>query len=197
MKTPMICVMLLATSLIPTQSLVARAAQAAATNKPAAQAQQEKDANERVDLPDMNAINLAPAVTLPQGENAWSIQILSRGGLTGRGRGDLTVTSDGSLAWTSDVRSCGGKLPDDQLLEITKVVVTLGRLSTSKGTIPVGGCYDCYVTTMILQRREADGMGHRYAVSWNDTSYKQVPAEVLQLSETLMAQLLAHKGCER
>lgn len=38
------------------------------------------------------------AIPLPEGDGAWVLQIVSRGGITGRGAGDVVVISDGRLA---------------------------------------------------------------------------------------------------
>jgi hypothetical protein len=52
-------------------------------------------------------------------------------------------------------------------------------------------------TTMILQRRRADGVARTYLVSWDDRSWRKLPLDALALSETLNAQLMEQKACAR
>src|SRR5262245_29554225 len=59
--------------------------------------------------PNLQVVDTAPAIPAAFGsiqkielspkENAWAVQIMSRGGIIGIGRGDLAITSQGNLAW--------------------------------------------------------------------------------------------------
>src|SRR5436309_3394663 len=49
-------------------------------------------------------------IALPSGDNAWTVQIVTDGGLTGSGRGDLTGTSEGNVSRSGAEDSCHGRL---------------------------------------------------------------------------------------
>src|SRR5262245_62241284 len=49
-------------------------------------------------------------VELSPEANSWAVQIISRGGYTGTGRGDLTITSQGRLGWNAVENQCNVKL---------------------------------------------------------------------------------------
>src|SRR5215813_11588555 len=59
-----------------------------------------------------------PTVALPAGfggfrkvelspeANSWAVQIITRGGLDGKGKGNLTITSRGHLVWNESRNQC-------------------------------------------------------------------------------------------
>jgi len=130
-------------------------------------------------------------IALPPGDNAWAVQIVSRGGFTGSGRGDLTVTSEGILTWSGAGGSCYGRLTDEAMQSIAKIVLPTNGTAYLESKLS-GLCGDCYVTTMILQRRGNGGAVRASVVSWDDASQARVSGEMMTIFEAVMA----HKGCK-
>ena len=117
---------------------------------------------------------------LPKGKDAWVVQIVTRGGFTGRGRGDVILTSDGDLRCSLSVfNSCANTLSPAALESLSKLVASANPKEW-KGK-PVGLCRDCYVSLLALQRRDAKGRGESYKVHFDDTTLAQMPEEVRRL----------------
>ncbi|HTF36781.1 MAG TPA: hypothetical protein VK651_00610 [Blastocatellia bacterium] len=140
-------------------------------------------------------LNLPSTVTvepiaLPPGENAWAVQIVSRGGFTGSGRGDLTITSDGKLIWNGPDGSCSRKLPDETMNALTNLVLAVDAPPSSTERSP-NMCADCYVTGIILQHRTGSGV-RAFSAIWDDPSQAKVSGNMIAVYEALMAQ----KGCK-
>ena len=140
-------------------------------------------------------LNLPSTVTvepiaLPPGENAWAVQIVSRGGFAGSGRGDLTLTSEGRLIWNFPDGSCSRKLPDETMNVLTNLVLAVDATPSSTERSP-NMCADCYVTGIILQHRTGSGVRASSAI-WDDPSQAKVSGNMIAVYEALMAQ----KGCK-
>ena len=140
-------------------------------------------------------LNLPSTVTvepiaLPPGENAWAVQIVSRGGFAGSGRGDLTLTSGGKLFWTGPDGSCSRKLPDETMNALTNLVLAVDAPQPSTERSP-NTCADCYVTGMILQHRTSSGV-RAFSAIWDDSGQAKVSGNMTAVYEALMAQ----KGCK-
>jgi len=130
-------------------------------------------------------------VELSPEANSWTVQITSRGGLAGIGRGDLTITSYGHLVWNGVENQCNVKLGDDalQMLAQTAFSVDASKWDGRKASF----CADCYVTTLILQRRERDGIVRTYIACWDDSTAGKIPEELRKVYDTFMA----YKGCRQ
>jgi hypothetical protein len=144
-----------------------------------------------------------PTVALPVGfggfrkvklspeANSWAVQIISRGGLAGHGRGNLTITSQGKLVWNSSKNRCNAKLGDDvlQMLTQTAFSANASKWGGQKSRI----CADCFVTAIVLQRREGDGIGRTYIAYWDSGTEENISDELRKVYETFMT----HKGCKQ
>src|SRR5215467_9242383 len=123
--------------------------------------------------------------------NSWAVQILSRGGIAGRGIGDLTITSQGDLLWNAAGNQCNAKLVDDVLQMLTQTVFSANASGWGKST--AGFCADCYIYAIALQRRESNGVESTYIASWDDTSAASIPADLRKVYDTFMT----YKGCKQ
>jgi hypothetical protein len=130
-------------------------------------------------------------IALPPGDNAWAVQIVSRGGFTGSGRGDLTVTSEGILIWNGADGSCSKKLTGEAMQALAKIVLAANAPATRSEASLSGLCGDCYVTTMILLRRGIEGVSAS-SVYWDDAGQAKVSADMITIYEAVMA----HRGCK-
>src|SRR5262245_51379339 len=129
------------------------------------------------------------SMRMPEGPNAWAIRILSQGGFTGRGRGDLEISSDGYRSWQGPPEPCAVELSADSLAELSEVVT---GLDSSAWTSPAASpCFDCYVTTMVLRRREQDGIERIYTVTWDDPARSDLSESVRKMYDAV----IARKGC--
>jgi hypothetical protein len=143
-----------------------------------------------------------PTIVLPAGmgafqivelspeANSWAVQIITRGGLAGKGKGDLTITSQGHLDWNEVKNQCHVKLRDDVLQTLTQ---TAFSANASEWGGKTSMCKDCYVTAIVLQRREGDGIGRTYIAYWDDGTAGKISEGLRKVYDTFMT----HKGCKQ
>ena len=117
----------------------------------------------------------------PQQPGGWVLQVLTRGGLDGRGTGDLSINSLGGFGISGrDVvatASHGAVVPElDQYIR---------AILPAQWTAPApsGICSDCIVTLMHLALRSVDGSVQTYSVFWDPTTQPQVPSELLRVHD--------------
>ena len=178
--------MSLALSLFPTSSFVPF------PQSQSKQLQQEKEKTKHPTVLNVPSGIVVQPITLPPGDNVWSVQIVSRGGFTGSGKGDLTMISDGMLYWSGTDGSCSSKLSQEVVQALEKVVLDANPSSFSNVRSATGVCADCYQTAMVVQHRTSSGTIRVSSASWEDVSQDKVPAEVMKIYESLMAL----KGCK-
>jgi len=144
-----------------------------------------------------------PTVLLPEGmgafqivglspeANSWVVQIITRGGIAGKGKGDLTITSQGRLVWNEIKNQCNVKLRDDVLQMLAQTAFSADA-SEWVGR-PSKVCSDCYVTAIVLQRREGDGIVRTYIAYWDDATAGKISGGLRKIYDTFMT----HKGCKQ
>jgi len=117
----------------------------------------------------------------PQQPGGWVLQVVTRGGLDGRGTGDLFINSiggagvsGGDVAWIS---SHGVIVPelDESIRAILPPHWTASR--------PSGICSDCVVTLMHLALRSMDGSVQTHSAFWDPTSRPQVATELMRIHD--------------
>ena len=134
-------------------------------------------------LPAALAGALSP-VELPKGADAWVVQVVTRGGFAGAGRGDVTVTSARAVACKPD-GACAGGLPTSAFESLAALVAAA---KPSRWVAPsVGPCRDCYVTALVLRRRDAKGREKTYTTYWDDATYAGAPEEARRIYESAFA----------
>lgn len=123
-------------------------------------------------------------VRLLQEKGSWVLEIQSGGGFHGRGRGGLTVTSEGRLTSTMPEAAC-------EVVLQPPVLETLARLARSARPfnnveLNASVCNDCYSTSMVLRRREADGSVRTYTAYWDDSTKKSIPSDVISIHDAIL-----------
>ena len=129
----------------------------------------------------------------PEGENTWTVQILTSGGFDGSGKGDLVFTSDGKFSRDQNPLTKNQFITSEALQKITdsvlKVQISEQNLKPLAEIVKESGkslCSDCYKTTLILFRRDADGTVKTFMTNWDVTTKSQVPEEILQIYENVI-----------
>ena len=143
---------------------------AVATGSAAAQSDQ-------VQLPPVFMGTVEPVVP-PEGAGAWTLQVITRGGFTGRGADDVVVVSDGS------VRRPSGTTPM-RPEALTPLAQRIRVMSPSLWTVGsrLGTCNDCFATLVVLTLRDRDGTLQTYTAFWDATTRARIPADVLQIHD--------------
>jgi len=135
-------------------------------------------------------ISVTP-VPLPPGDRAWAVQIVTAGGFTGKGKGNLTLTSDGTLLRDGPNGACSMKLPDETMKALTETVFAANAANNATESMDQRVCADCIVTAMVVTRRKADG-DETLAASWDDPNQAKIAADMLNIYQAVMA----NKDCK-
>jgi hypothetical protein len=130
-------------------------------------------------------------VELSPEANSWAVQIITRGGFDGKGKGDLTITSQGHLVWNEIKNQCNVKLRDDVLQMLTQTAFSADASKWVWQTSRI--CADCFKTAIVLQRREGAGIVRMYIASWDDGTAGKISEGLRQVYDTFMT----HKVCKQ
>jgi hypothetical protein len=123
-----------------------------------------------------------PQLLLPDGNGAWLIQVVTRGGILGTVQGDISVTSEGKFLCTKPDQGCPGNLKVPELQTLVEMIQP-GRLQI----FPVSLCSDCITSTIVISRRDAMGSVHTYTATWDITTKSRLPADVMRIYDALAA----------
>ena len=129
--------------------------------------------------------DIAPAAQ----PGSWVIQIVSRGGITGRGTGDVVVRSEGTLALSEPAAakpSAGAQPIGPDLMRPLHERVQAALPSQWTGSHLSSTCSDCDVTLMVIARRDANGAVRTHTAFWDAITKRGVPAEVLRIYEAAL-----------
>ena len=149
----------------------------------------------------MSVVGMAQSATLPSGTippmfkaaytdvtpaeqpGAWVIHVMTRGGFTGGGTGDLVVTSEGQRMLPESAKTTWW-LPLYVLKPLSERIRatepshwTPSRLST---------CADCVVTLLVLARRDSNGAVQTLSAFWDTTTHRSVAAEVMRIYDAAL-----------
>jgi hypothetical protein len=113
------------------------------------------------------------------------------GGLTGRGKGNVTVSWNGALACTPPQPVCGGALPPAAVERLANLVEALA--AGSRGGVTRVPCSDCYVTTLTVRRQTPDGAEIVSSYTWNDAELGGVPEPWKRLHAAIAAAALPRR----
>jgi hypothetical protein len=115
---------------------------------------------------------------LPNGPGAWVVHLFTAGGFTGRGRPAVTVIADGTYACGDIVPDNFRRLDADKLKMLSDVIMPaifkpdkkMERLPDSSPII----CNDCYITSVVLTRRDPDKNVRTYQSRGKSPQYKPI-----------------------
>jgi hypothetical protein len=179
----------LAISLISVQALFPAPQQAHNLNQSSQTQRVQKENKASQDskyvINQIGRISITP-VPLPAGDRAWAVQIVTTGGFTGKGRGNLTLTSDGTLLRDGPNGSCSMKLPDETMKALTETVFAASAINNAEELMAKYVCADCIVTAMVVTRRKTGG-DETLTASWDDATQEKVAADMLNIYQAVMA----------
>lgn len=118
-------------------------------------------------------------ITLPQEKGAWAIQLIRHGGILGGVRSTWLISSQGEVVKNDGGTPLSAKLTPDVLSKLTQLVTSAKFNVRDEPT--VSPCRDCYTSTLILYRREADGIERTYIISWDESTVKKLPQEIVDI----------------
>ena len=137
----------------------------------------------------INARDLQPQLpaalaAIPNGAEAWVLQVTTSGGVMGAGvrSANFAVTSEGRIV--CEAAECARSLPGGELRGLIDRLSKLDR-SLWPGVPSVAGqmtlCRDCLRTTLTLRRREGDIVAV-YAASWDPSQPLAAPIRELAIA---------------
>jgi hypothetical protein len=127
-----------------------------------------------------------PNPEFPEGKPDWVLQIVTSGGLDGRGRGDILINSLGKVTCSKKEMDCAEALSAPQARQFAGAIASIAPKSWGKSAI--GNCSDCYFTLLKLRIRDRDGEIHDFFAYWDSSTQSGIPKDVLRLY-TLAASL--------
>jgi hypothetical protein len=127
-----------------------------------------------------------PSLIFPPDDNAWVVRIVTSGGFTGRGAGNVTASSAGQVMCTL-VATCPERLVPETNRVFSQLVTTLRHAEPRGGRslLTPGGCSDCVTTDMMVQWRDADGE-HVIRYTWDLSTVRTIPDAALRLHAALI-----------
>jgi hypothetical protein len=113
------------------------------------------------------------------------VEVTTSGGFAGRGKGNVTVYSNGALACEPPMAACGPALAPQSAASLRALVLGLEPGAwTSPKAAP---CSDCYVTTLTVRRRVGNAQDIARSYTWNDAQAADVPPSVKRLHAAVLA----------
>ena len=120
----------------------------------------------------------------PETPGAWVLQVISRGGLDGRGTGDLAISSDGALTLFKSATAASA--PPGVLRSLRQFIQTTAPSQWTAGSRQ-GLCSDCLATLIVLTLRQSDGLLQTQTAFWDATTKGSVPADVLRIHDLALS----------
>jgi hypothetical protein len=119
----------------------------------------------------------------PTADGGWSVQVVTSGGIRGRGRGEFVVTSTGALTCTRASDQCSRMLSEDEARRVAALIAaaTAGAEWVRQ---PESTCSDCFKTTMTLRRREGE-IVRSLVAQWDDSQAAAPPLR--RLADAIVA----------
>jgi hypothetical protein len=118
------------------------------------------------DVPPIFAGVVRPLQPPPE-PGGWVLQVITRGGIGGRGSGDFAISSTGSLPFPAPE---GPRVVPANDLRLLREYVSTSTPSQWTARPVVSFCSDCVSTLMVLTLRTAAGTVHTYSAAWDQTT---------------------------
>src|SRR5262245_8121875 len=114
----------------------------------------------------------APQLALPDGNSTWLVQVVTSGGLLGKGGGDFTISSEGRIVCSLQLRCVNDFKP----LDLQPLVDVIHGVDLPTPTVPIVSlCRDCITRTITVTSRDSTGVLRVYTASWDDTTKEKMP----------------------
>jgi hypothetical protein len=125
-----------------------------------------------------------PQMLLPDGNGAWLVQVVTFGGILGKGDLDFAVSSEGKMSCSFQVRC-----PTDfKAADFHPLVGTIRDVVFPARPSPaISLCNDCITRRITISRRDSMGIVQTYTGSWDETTRDQVPQEVIRIYDAFRA----------
>jgi hypothetical protein len=126
-------------------------------------------------------------MAIPAEPGGWGLQILTRGGIMGKGAGEILMISDGRL---SCQRPNGGCVPTVTPAALRSLQEQIHVAANGPWQVlrPASICSDCLITDLVLTTRANDGSLITQRASWDPTTRRQQVPAIVQLHD-LVTQL--------
>jgi hypothetical protein len=130
-------------------------------------------------------VNAVRQIRPPEKPGAWVLQVISRGGLEGRGTGDVAITSDGALTLFKSGTTISA--PPGVLRSLGRFIQATTPSQWTAGSRLSGLCSDCFATLMVLTLRQSDGLDQTQTAFWDAATKGSVPADVLRIHDLALS----------
>src|SRR4030095_12507694 len=119
-----------------------------------------------------------PQLALPDGNSAWLVQVVTSGGLLGKGGGDFAISSEGKIVCSLQLRCA----PDFKPSNLQPLVEVIHAADLPTPAVPIVSlCRDCITRTITVSSRDSAGILRVYTASWDDTTKDKMPPEIIRI----------------
>ena len=119
-----------------------------------------------------------PQLALPDGNRVWLVQVVTSGGLSGKGGGDFTVSSEGRIVCSLQLRCANDFKPS----ALQPLVELIHAVDLPTPIVPIVSlCRDCITRTITVTSRDSTGVLRMYTASWDDTTKEKMPQEIIRI----------------
>jgi len=119
-----------------------------------------------------------PQLALPDGNSAWLVQVVTSGGLMGKGGGDFAISSEGRIVCSLQLKCA----QDFKPLNLQPLVEVIHAVDLPTPAVPIVSlCRDCITRTITVSSRDSTGVLRVYTASWDDTTKSKMPREIIRI----------------
>jgi hypothetical protein len=128
----------------------------------------------------------AQPLSLPDGNDAWIVHVVTSGGFLGAGEanGNFSVSSAGRIL-------CSGGLPCKSAFNPSDLRALIQQIQVTAQAAPIpvvmSLCSDCITRTITITRRDSNGVVHSFTGSFDFTTKAALPREVIRVYDASLA----------